>query len=44
MKYGRFDQQGRIFFGRVEGDSVVELEGSPFDSFRVTTKRMRCRR
>src|SRR6187455_522968 len=39
MRYGRFDQQGRIFFGRVEGDSVVELEGSPFDSFRVTTKR-----
>lgn len=39
MRYGRFEQQGRIFFGRVEGDSVVELEGSPFDSFRATTKR-----
>ena len=39
MKYGRFDQEGREFFGRVEGDSVVELKGSPFDSFRVTTKR-----
>ena len=39
MRYGRFDQQGRIFFGRVEGDSVVEIEGSPFDSFRVTPTR-----
>ena len=39
MKYGRFDQQGRVFFGRVEGDSVVELDGSPFDTFRVTNKR-----
>ena len=39
MKYGRFELNGQIFFGRVEGDSVVELEGSPFDSFRVTTKR-----
>ena len=39
MKYGRFEQQGRVFFGRVEGDTAVELEGSPFDSFRVTATR-----
>ena len=39
MKYGRFDLHGHIFFGRVEGDSVVELDGSPFDTFRATTKR-----
>ena len=39
MKYGRFKLNGQIFYGRVEGDSVVELEGSPFDSFRVTSKR-----
>ncbi len=32
MKYGRFEQQGRVFFGIVEGDQVVELDGSIFDS------------
>ena len=26
MRYGRFDQQGRVFFGRVEGDSVVQKD------------------
>jgi len=39
MKYGRFEQQGRIFFGRVEGDSVVELEGSPARSSLPTSIR-----
>jgi 2-keto-4-pentenoate hydratase/2-oxohepta-3-ene-1,7-dioic acid hydratase in catechol pathway len=32
MKYGRFQQQNRIFFGAVEGDSVNELEGSIFEN------------
>jgi 2-keto-4-pentenoate hydratase/2-oxohepta-3-ene-1,7-dioic acid hydratase in catechol pathway len=31
MKYGRFEQGGRVFFGTVEGDSVEELAGSIFD-------------
>ncbi|HYH42127.1 MAG TPA: fumarylacetoacetate hydrolase family protein [Burkholderiales bacterium] len=31
MKYGRFEQQGRVFFGTVEGDTVSELAGSIFD-------------
>jgi len=39
MKYGRFEQQGRVFFGIVEGDAVQELEGSIFDSYSKTTKR-----
>ena len=28
MKYGRFEQQGRIFYGIVEGDTVSELDSS----------------
>jgi len=32
MKYGRFGQRGRVFFGRVEGDTVHELEGSIFEN------------
>jgi 2-keto-4-pentenoate hydratase/2-oxohepta-3-ene-1,7-dioic acid hydratase in catechol pathway len=32
MKYGRFEQSGRIFFGTVEGDTVHELAGSIFEN------------
>ncbi len=32
MKYGRFEQKGRTFFGTVEGDTVHELEGSIFEN------------
>jgi len=39
MKFGRFELQGRVFYGRVEGESVVELDGSPFDSYRASTRR-----
>jgi 2-keto-4-pentenoate hydratase/2-oxohepta-3-ene-1,7-dioic acid hydratase in catechol pathway len=39
MKFGRFDQQGRVFFGSVEGDTVSELDGSPFATYRATGKR-----
>jgi len=39
MKYGRFEQQGRVFFGIVEGDQVVELDGSIFDSYKTTSKK-----
>jgi 2-keto-4-pentenoate hydratase/2-oxohepta-3-ene-1,7-dioic acid hydratase in catechol pathway len=38
MKFGRFEQQGRVFFGSVEGDQVTELDGSPFDSYSTTDK------
>jgi 2-keto-4-pentenoate hydratase/2-oxohepta-3-ene-1,7-dioic acid hydratase in catechol pathway len=41
MKFGRFDRQGRIFFGIVTGDTVTELDGSPFDSYRETAKQHR---
>lgn len=33
MKYGRFEQQGRIFYGIVEADQVIELDGSPFATY-----------
>ncbi len=39
MKYGRFEQQGRVFYGSVEGDQVTELEGSIFESHRATSKK-----
>ena len=39
MKFGRFEQQGRVFFGSVEGGTVVELDGSPFDKYLATDKR-----
>ena len=39
MKFGRFEQQGRVFFGIVEGDQVVELDGAIFDSYKTTSKK-----
>ena len=39
MKFGRFEQQGRVFYGIVEGDQVSELEGSPFDSYQTSGRR-----
>src|SRR5262245_24201683 len=39
MKLGRFEQQGRAFYGAVEGDLVVELEGSIFDRHKTTSKK-----
>ena len=39
MKLGRFDLQGRVFFGSVEGSTVVELDGSLFAAWRTTDKR-----
>jgi 2-keto-4-pentenoate hydratase/2-oxohepta-3-ene-1,7-dioic acid hydratase in catechol pathway len=38
MKFGRFEQQGRVFFGSVEGGQVTELDGSPFNSYTTTGK------
>ena len=35
MKFGRFQLQSRTFFGLVEGDQVLELDGSPFDSYKA---------
>ena len=39
MKFGRFDHNGKVFHGIVEGDAVHELDGSPFDSYRKTDRR-----
>ena len=39
MKFGRFEQQGRVFYGAVEGDQVTELEGSIFDRHKSTSKK-----
>ena len=39
MKFGRFEQQGRVFFGSVEDDAVIELDGSPFETYQKTGKR-----
>jgi len=37
MKFGRFQHQSHTFFGLVEGDQVIELDGSPFTSYKPTT-------
>jgi len=39
MKFGRFRQGGREFFGRVEGDQAIELAGSIFADWRETNTR-----
>jgi 2-keto-4-pentenoate hydratase/2-oxohepta-3-ene-1,7-dioic acid hydratase in catechol pathway len=39
MKLGRFEQQGRVFYGTVEGGEVSELEGSIFGNHRSTAKK-----
>ena len=39
MKFGHFEQQGRTFYGIVEGDQVVELDGSIFDTYKTTSKK-----
>lgn len=39
MKYGRFEQRGRSFYGIVEGDQVIELDGSPFDTYGTTNRK-----
>jgi 2-keto-4-pentenoate hydratase/2-oxohepta-3-ene-1,7-dioic acid hydratase in catechol pathway len=38
MKFGRFAQGGRIFFGSVDEDLVTELDGSPFTTYTATAK------
>jgi 2-keto-4-pentenoate hydratase/2-oxohepta-3-ene-1,7-dioic acid hydratase in catechol pathway len=41
MKFGRFELRGQTFFGMVEGDQVIELEGSIFSNYKPTsTKHM----
>ena len=39
MKYGRFESQGRVFYGMVEDDQVVELDGSIFGEYKATAKK-----
>lgn len=39
MRYGRFELGGRTFYGIVEGDQVVELDGSPFESYMTTSNK-----
>jgi 2-keto-4-pentenoate hydratase/2-oxohepta-3-ene-1,7-dioic acid hydratase in catechol pathway len=39
MRLGRFELQGRPFFGEVEGDEVLELEGSIFGEYRRSDRR-----
>lgn len=39
MKLGRFEHQGKTFYGVVEGADVIELQGSIFDEHRRTDTR-----
>lgn len=38
MKFGRFEHNGKVFYGIVEGEAVYELDGSPLDSYRKTDR------
>lgn len=38
MKIARFEVQGRVVYGVVEGDSIREVEGSIFDGLKTTGK------
>jgi 2-keto-4-pentenoate hydratase/2-oxohepta-3-ene-1,7-dioic acid hydratase in catechol pathway len=39
MKFGRFERNGTTFYGLVEAEDVIELEGSPFESWRKSARR-----
>jgi 2-keto-4-pentenoate hydratase/2-oxohepta-3-ene-1,7-dioic acid hydratase in catechol pathway len=39
MKLGRFEHNGRVFYGVVEGEEVSEIEGSPFETHRKSDRR-----
>jgi 2-keto-4-pentenoate hydratase/2-oxohepta-3-ene-1,7-dioic acid hydratase in catechol pathway len=41
MKLARFQYQDRISFGRVEGEEIVIVDGSPLDSYRETSTHCR---
>ena len=37
MKWCGFSTGGPISYGIIEGDTVIEVEGSPFDSYKKTS-------
>jgi 2-keto-4-pentenoate hydratase/2-oxohepta-3-ene-1,7-dioic acid hydratase in catechol pathway len=39
MKYGNFSHGGRAFYGVIEGESVIELDGTPFGDHRRTDRK-----
>ena len=41
MKLGRFEHNGKTFYGIVEEEEVHELDGSPFATYRRTDRRHR---
>ena len=41
MKLGRFEHDGKTFYGMVEKEEVYELDGSPFANYRRTDRRHR---
>ena len=38
MKWCRFRSGNDVVYGIIEGDNVIEVEGSPFDSYTRTSK------
>jgi 2-keto-4-pentenoate hydratase/2-oxohepta-3-ene-1,7-dioic acid hydratase in catechol pathway len=38
MKFGRFEHQGRIFYGIVEGDGVQEISAAPWEAYQQGRK------
>src|ERR1700746_1216356 len=41
MRWARFDQNGTPAYGVVEGDEIIPVRGSPFDTWERTSSRLR---
>jgi 2-keto-4-pentenoate hydratase/2-oxohepta-3-ene-1,7-dioic acid hydratase in catechol pathway len=41
MRWARFDQNGKPSYGVVEGDEIIPVRGSPFDSWERTATRLK---
>jgi len=40
MRWCRFESEGRISFGIVEGDSIIKVDGNPFEEHSITERRL----
>jgi hypothetical protein len=41
MRWARFEQNGTPTYGVVEGDAIIPVRGSPFDSWERTSTRLK---
>jgi 2-keto-4-pentenoate hydratase/2-oxohepta-3-ene-1,7-dioic acid hydratase in catechol pathway len=41
MRWARFEQNGSPYYGVVEGDTIIPVRGSPFDTWERTGQKLR---